>query len=485
MSKPPPFFTIIRRLAAAALLISLSANLSPSRAKAVSGVSILTAASIFSQLLSQFTKSQLYGADPNALAVLQIHELLLGLKKNTDQLGNHLSLIHNRINLLPEKFEKNVELQFDLNAQDQFYAVIQTLTDEMSASKKSLPPDIPIFHRLQDLEVARNRLMQRSFLNAPAIIYGRIYEITYRKERKQSSKRISHVNQIYRRWLSAALDSAKPESLPSLLGRWRSRRVGYQSQLRTVIAHLMSVMSALRPYYIKTKPPRPRNCYVWLFCNNSGVGKRYDRWPSALVPISRYWLYPFLSHDASSYKYPGSCSRNKHDAYFMTIARCDWVVNHKVNGLVNQLNRDAKKSNIEYLPMVELYYEALLWEFMISELIRQVDATLSDKPFIPKKADFAKADYDVGCNFLKHEIASCWEKALMELDGWQQRNATAWAYTYRCVQHISTWNLKAGLFPFSTASSTSGPCKAFSDKLHQIFAARNLMYLQSSQGGKE
>lgn len=118
---------------------------------------------------------------------------------------------------------------------------------------------------------------------------------------------------------------------------------------------------------------------------------------------------------------------------------------------------------------------------MTGELIRQVEARLSDEPFKPREADFALADYDVGCDRLQQDIAACWEEALRKLRDWRHTNAVSWAYTYRCVQNRRYWNLLAGPFPHSSAGSNPGPCEVLSDEVREVFAARNLDYLRSSQ----
>ncbi|MDE0005635.1 MAG: hypothetical protein OXQ29_23335 [Rhodospirillaceae bacterium] len=328
MQKSNPCITIMRRALATALLLVLSSHFSLARAESVSASSVLYAAALFTQMLAHVTRSQTHGADPDALVVLHNRALIIQLKTHTDRLGNQLSLIHNQISLLPKQVRETTELQFDLNAQNHFYAAIKGVTDEMLALEEGLQRDIPLLDLLHVLVVTRDRLMQRSFLNAAAIIYGWTFEIAFRTTLKQSHAKLLHVDGIYREWLTRANDSANSDSLPSLHQRWRANRLEYQYRLFDKIEPLISAMGALEPYYLD-KSPRPQDCNVWLFCNSSTKGRKYNRWPSRFESFGSYWQYPYhLTHATDAYEYPGSCNRDKDGVNYMTIAKCDWTINY-------------------------------------------------------------------------------------------------------------------------------------------------------------
>ena len=446
-------------------------------AEPISGTTILYGAGLLLTILSEIYKSQIVGADTTRLAVVQNRELLLRLQGQIMSLGNSLTHIHKRINSLPEEISRDTEFQFDQSAQQKFFGVIETLIDEVQMYEENIEPRVSEEHRIHDLEVSRNTLMQRSVLNAPSIIYGWVYEIAYRKARRHDEKTIIYINNIYRQWLQKAIHPNNAHSLHAQHQRWNERRKQYQRRLSDEMKYLSPKMIEYGSYF-RPKSEKPDDCNAWLFCNADTDGKKFENWPNPWPTIRLFRHHPYLIHDANRIKYPWNCKRDKHDAYFMTMAACSWTRNYEIEKNIDTFLHEITEKTVEISPLIEMYYSAVLWEFIYSELMKRVEASLSNQYFQPTELDLRSSEYWVWCGLSSEDIYGCWKDSVDELTQWSQLDAFAWMYSYRCVQHIDTWNLLAGPFPYKSASSTPGPCKRFSSELRSIFDGKNVIFRQ-------
>ena len=446
-------------------------------AEPVSGTTIMYGAGMLLTILSEISKSQVVGADSTRVAVVQNQELLLRLQNQVMSLGRNLTHIHERINSLPEEISIDMEFQFDQATQQEFYGVIRALIDEVRMYEKGIKPKVSEEHRIHALEVSRNTLMQRSVLNAPTIIYGWVYEIAYRKARRHDRKTIEYIDNTYRQWLQKALHPNDSQSLRVKHKQWKERRKQYGSHLSDEIKSLSSKMVEYGSYF-RAKSGKPDDCNAWLFCNMNTSGKKYENRPNSWPTTRLFRHAPYLVHDADRIKYPGHCKRDKHDAYFVTMTACDWTRNYKIENEIDAFLQKMTEKTVEISPQIELYYSAILWEFIYSELMKRVEASLSGQYFQPSELDLSSSEYWVWCGLSSEDIHGCWNQNIDELMRWSQLDAFAWTYSYRCLQHIDTWNLLAGPFPYKSASSTPGPCKKFDAELRRIFDTKNVTFRQ-------
>ena len=344
--------------------------------------------------------------------------------------------------------------------------MIRTLIDEVKAYEEGIKPIIPEHYRIHDLEVQRNRLMQRSVLNAPAVIYGWVYEVAYRKARKQDRHMIRFVDETYRAWFRKALDPTNPESLHARHKQWRTKRKSYQARLSNEYNKLLVRSNEFQGYFL-IWGQKPEDCNMWLFCNASKRGYRYEHWPEFWPQSLSFWGMPLAFHDPDVYKFPGRCPRDEYHSYLMTMALCGWTKSPEIDKEIDEYVFELEKLNVDINPLIEIYYGSIMWEFIFSEMMRRVKAALHDKSYTTNRLDLTSREYWNPCPAFSEDIRGCWDFSVWKVKNMGREEATSWKYNFRCL-----------LDSKNSAYSTPGACHSFHPDNLRLFSERSVKYRQ-------
>ena len=448
------------------LLIVTQARATPSALLAA-----LKVGAIFANGMSMILRNQSSGAAPTFEAILQNRELLKQHSKQLSdstgmliELNKELLDVSEKIDQLPAIIREDISSALNQKTIDELNGALLTVLTEMQAIAENIERKVGPEHFLARLVLLRNELMQKSYLNAPAILLAMPYELEFRFRTGESAESIDLERQKYTDWLRAAISDSRPKSLVRAAKEARIAHYDAGTYISDAFGFVEENKVEWRSHFTeKSAAIPPAQCTKLLYCDDQKhphLNIWSTRSPDGDLSLglgARYMTHDRFYVDRLVPK-PYFVEIGEDGCQEATLADCEYGRVEEVEGR----GREAVSRVASYearLPEMFLnYYHHRSVEFMYRQTIEAVRNALNLEHNLYMTQEILNREHKT---FVMLPIASesipdvctrmlygasrsssaevswdynrCWRMAVARLKRWASEKALGWTYQFKCL----------------------------------------------------